>query len=157
MHYLVEFNMEQLAMEEVEDRDDVYVSPEGDRAWAFIEAEDEESLRRGLEDQGVEEVRPVLPARGYTAISRARKYLESAKTRFVDDPSGALEEARRSVGQAIEARGYPPPDRADEASRSRGEVLREYQETDTGGSGDLEDVRGAFNRLSDVLDRLTRT
>lgn len=157
MHYLVEFKMEQLAMQEVEDRDDVYVSPEGDRAWAFIEAEDEESLRRGLEDQGVEEVRPVLPARGYIAITRARKDLESAKARFVDDPSGALEEARRSVGQAIEARGYPPPDRADEASRSRGEVLREYQETDTGDSGNLEDIRGAFNRLSDVLDRLTRT
>jgi hypothetical protein len=157
MHYLVEFKMEQLAMEEVEDRDDVYVSPEGDRAWTFIEAEDEESLRRGLEDQGVEDVRPVLPARGYAAISKARQDLESAKTRFVDDPSGALEEARRSVGQAIEARGYPSPDRAGAASQLRREVLQEYQETDTGNSGNLEDVRNSFNRLSDVLDHLTRT
>lgn len=157
MHYLVEFKTERLAMEDVEDRGDVYFSPEGDRAWAFIEARDEETLRRGLEDQGVEEVRPVLPAREYAAILRAREDVESQKARFVDDPSGALAEARRSVGRAMEARGYPPPERADEASQARGEALREYQETDIGESGSLEDIRGAFNRLSDVLDRLTRS
>lgn len=156
MHYLVEFKMEQLAMNEVEDRDEVYISPEGDRAWAFVEAEDEESLRRGLEDREVEEIQPVVPARGYAAITRAREDLESSKTRFVDDPSGALAEARRSVGQAMEARGYPPSDRAEDAPQSRQEVLREYQDTDTGESGNLEDIRGAFDRLSNVLDRLTR-
>ena len=76
---------------------------------------------------------------------------------FVDDPSGALEEARPAVGQALEARGYPPPERADEAPESRREILREYQATGTEGSESLEDTRGAFNRLTDLLDRLART
>ena len=124
MHYLVEFKTERLAMEDVEDRGDVYFSPEGDRAWAFLEARDEETLRQGLEDQEVEEIQPVLPAREYAAISRAREDLESQKARFVDDPSGALAEARRSVGQALEARGYPTSERADEAPQGRGEILR---------------------------------
>lgn len=158
MHYLVKFDMHQLRdMEEVADRDDVYISPEGDRGWTILEAEDEETLRRTLEGQGAEEFQPVLPAREYTAILSARSDLEDSKTRFVDDPSGAVTEARRSVGRAMEARGYPPPERANEAPGSRQEVLREYQDTDPGDSGSLEDMRDALNRLSHLLDRLTRT
>ena len=159
MRYLVKFKTEQLPnMEYVADRDDVYIAPEGYRGWAILEAEDEESLRQDLlEGQEAEEVQPVLPAREYVAIRRAREELENSKARFVDDPSGALAEARRSVGQALEARGYPPPERANEAPRSRQEILREYQSTDTGDSADLEDMRDAFGRLSDLLDRLTRT
>jgi len=75
----------------------------------------------------------------------------------VDTPSDALSEAHKAVGRALEALDYPPPERADEASRSRQEVLREYQDTDTGQSGSLEDMRDAFNRLSNLLDRLVRT
>jgi hypothetical protein len=37
------------------------------------------------------------------------------------------------------------------------EILREYQATDPGSSEGLEDTRDAFNRLSDLLDRMTRT
>jgi hypothetical protein len=110
-----------------------------------------------VEGQEVEEVQPVLLAGEYVAIGRARRELEDSKARFVDDPTGALAEARESVSKALEARGYPPPERANEASRSRQEVLREYQETDAGDSASLEDTRGAFNRLSDLLDRLSRT
>ena len=73
------------------------------------------------------------------------------------DPSGALEDARQAVGRALEARGYPSSERANEASGSRQEVLREYQDTDTGHSENLEDTRSAFNRLSDLLDRVART
>jgi hypothetical protein len=157
VHYLVKLETQRSAsMEQVADRGDVYVSPEGDQGWVIVEAEDEDSLRRDLEGQEVEEVQPVLPAREYAAILGARRDLENSKSRFVDDPSEALAEARQAVGQALEARGYPPPERANEAPRSRQEVLQEYQDTDTGDSGSLEDMRSAFNHLSNVLDRLTR-
>jgi len=158
MYYLVRFRVQRSSdVEDVADREDVYVSPEGDQGWTILEVEDEEDLRRTVEGQDVEEVQPVLLAREYVAISRARRELEDSKARFVDDPSGALEEARQAVGRALEARGYPTSERADEASGTRQEVLKEYQSTDTGGSGSLEDTRGAFNRLSDVLDRVART
>jgi hypothetical protein len=159
MRYLVTFKTQQLTnLEHMADREDVYISVEGDRGLAIVEAEDEESLRRDLlEGQEAEEVQSVLTAREYVGIQKAREDLENSKTRFVDDPSGALAEARRSVGQALEARGYPPPERANEAPQSRQEILQEYQSTDMGDSGGLEEMRGAFNRLSDLLDRLTRT
>ena len=158
MYYLVRFKVRQPAdVEDVADREDVYVAPEGDRGWTVLEVEDEEDLRRTVEGQDVEEFQPVLLAREYVAISRARRELEDSKARFVGDPSGALEDARQAVGRALEARGYPSSERANEASGSRQEVLREYEATDTEGSGSLEDTRGAFNRLSDVLDRIART
>jgi hypothetical protein len=158
MHYLVRFRTERLAdMDYVAGQERVYISPEGDQGWAIREAEDEESLRRDLEGQEVEEVQPMLPGREYLAVRNARRELEDLKPRFVDDPSGALAEARRSVGRVMEARGYPPPERANEASRSRQQVIREYQDTNTSDSGTLEDKRNSFNRLSALLDRLTRT
>jgi hypothetical protein len=158
MHYLVRFRTEKLAdVEYVAGQEWVYFSPEGDLGWAIREAEDEESLRRDLEGQEVEEVQPMLPGREYLAVRNARRELEDLKPRFVDDPSGALAEARRSVGRVLEARGYPPPERANEASRSRQEVIREYQDTNTSDSGTLEDKRKSFNRLSTLLDHLTRT
>jgi hypothetical protein len=158
MHYLVRFRTEKLAdVEYVAGQERVYFSPEGDLGLAIREAEDEESLRRDLEGQEVEEIQPMLPGREYLAVRNARRELEDLKPRFVDDPSGALAEARRSVGRVLEARGYPPPERANEASRSRQEVIREYQDTNTSDSGTLEDKRNSFNRLSTLLDLLTRT
>jgi hypothetical protein len=158
VYYLVRFKVRQPAdVEDVADREDVYVAPEGDRGWTVLEVEDEEDLRRTVEGQDVEEVQPVLLAREYVAISRARRELEDSKASFVDDPSGALEKARQAVGRALEARGYPPVERANEASGARQEVLREYQATGTESSESLEDTRDAFNRLSDLLDRMTRT
>ena len=158
MHYLVRFRTERLAdMDYVAGQERVYISPEGDQGWAIMEAEDEKSLRRDLEGQEVEEVQPMLPGREYLAVRNARRELEELKPRFVDDPSGALAEARRSVGRVMEARGYPPPEHANEASRSRQEVIREYQETNTSDSGTLEDKRNSFNRLTALLDQLTRT
>jgi hypothetical protein len=158
MLYLVKFRMQQMAdIEDVGDRDDVYISPEGDRGWTVIEVEDEEDLRRTVGGQEVEEAQQVLLPREYLAIGRARRELEDSKSRFVGDPPGALATAREAVGRALEARGYPSPGRANEASQSRQEVLREYQDTDTGHSENLEDTRSAFNRLSDLLDRVART
>ncbi len=158
MLYLVKFRMQQMAdIEDVGDREDVYISPEGDRGWTVIEVEDEEDLRRTVAGQEVEEAQLVLLPREYLAIGRARRELEDSKSRFVDDPPGALAAAREAVGRALEARGYPPPGRANEASQSRQEVLQEYQDTDMGHSENLEDTRGAFNRLSDLLDRVART
>ena len=158
MYYLVRFKVRQPAdVEDVADRENVYVAPEGDRGWTVLEVEDEDDLRRTVEGQDVEEVQPVLLAREYVAISRARRELEDSKARFVDDPSGALEDARQAVGRALEARGYPSSERANEASGSRQEILREYQATDPGSSEGLEDTRDAFNRLSDLLDRMAHT
>jgi hypothetical protein len=150
--------MQQMAdIEDVADRNDVYIAPEGDRGWTVIEAEDEQDLRRTVKGQEVEEAQPVLFPREYLAIGTARRELEDSKSRFVDDPPGALAAAREAVGRALEARGYPPPERANEASKSRQEVLREYQETDAGGSENLEETRSAFDRLSELLDRVART
>ena len=158
MHYLVRFRTERLAdVESVAGQEGVYISPDGEQGWAIREAEGEESLHRDLEDQEVEEVQPILPGREYLAVRNARRELEDLKPRFVDDPPGALAEARRSVGRVLEARGYPPPERANEASGSRQEVIREYQSTDTGDSGTLEDKRNSFIRLSALLDRLAHT
>jgi hypothetical protein len=152
MHYIVEFKTEH-----PESWDDTYLSPEGDRGWSILEAEDEEALRRNLAGREIEGIQPVLPAREYAAISDARTELESAKARFVDDPSGALAEARRSVGRALEARGYPPPERAEEAPGSRREILQEYQSTAVDDPDNLEEIRSAFNRLSALLERMVRT
>jgi hypothetical protein len=158
VHYLIKFKTERSEiMERIANRDNVYIVPEGDRGWTILEAEDEQSLRQDLQGQETEEVQPVLPVREYLAILGAREYLNDSKARFLDDPSGALAEARKAVGQALEARGYPPPERANEAPRARQEVLREYQDTNIEDSGNLEDVRDAFNRLSDLLDRLAHT
>ncbi len=156
MHYLVRFGSGQLpGAGELANEEGLYVSPDGERGWAILEREDEDSLQ-GTLDAGVEEVQPVLPAREYAVVEEAREELEGHKARFVDDPGGALAEARRSVGRALEARGYPSPERADAAPRERGEVLREYQGTDVGDSGGVEEMREAFGRLSDLLERSAR-
>jgi hypothetical protein len=152
MHYIVEFTTEY-----PEGWDDAYLNPEGTRGWAILEAENEEALRRDLAGREVEGIQPVLPAREYAAISEARTELENAKARFVDDPSGALAEARRSVGEALKARGYPPPERAGEAPGSRQEILQDYQSTAVDDPDNLEEMRSAFNRLSDILERLVHT
>lgn len=156
MHYLVRFGSGQLpGTGELANEEGLYVSPDGERGWAILEREDEDVLRGTLE-AGLEEVQPVLPAREYAVVEEARKELEGHKARFVDDPGGALAEARRSVGQALEARGYPSPERSDEAPRERGEVLQEYRSTDVGDSGGVEEMREAFGRLSDLLERSAR-
>jgi hypothetical protein len=155
---LIKFRIQQMAdIEDVADRDDVYIAPEGDRGWTVIEVEDEPDLRRSVKGQEVEDAQPVLLAREYLAIGIARRELEEYKSRFVDDPPGTLAAAREAVGRALEARGYPPSGRANEASKSCQEVLREYQDTDAGDSESLEEMRSAFKRLSELLDRVTRT
>ena len=74
MHYLVRFRTEFLAdVESVADQEGVYISPEGEQGWSIREAEDEESLRRDLEGQEVEEVQPILPGREYLAVRDARR------------------------------------------------------------------------------------
>jgi hypothetical protein len=59
------------------------------------------------------------------------------------------------VGRALEARGYPPPERAEEATGSRREILQEYQRTDPEGA-DEGNMREAFSNLSDILERSAR-
>ena len=152
MHYIVEFKTEH-----PEGWDATYLTPDGTRGWTILEAEDEEALRQNLAGREIEGMQPVLPAREYAAISEARTDLESSKARFVDDPSGALAEARRSVGRALDARGYPPPEHADEAPRARQEILREYQSTDVDNPNNLQEMRSAFNRLSEILERVPHT
>lgn len=157
MHYLVRLRMDRHeSTERFRDQTDVFLSPEGNRGWMILEAEDEEALHRQLEGIEVEESEPVLPVSEYAAISEARKSLEETKARFVDDPDGALAEARRQVGFALEKRGYPPPERAADASRYRRDILRDYERTETGESASVEEKRKAFNTLSELLDRSAR-
>lgn len=156
MHYLVNFMTESPDdVEAVADRSDVYFSPEGDRGWMVLEADDEESVRRDLEGRE-EDIHPILPAGEYKAIHEARRELEDTKARFVDDPSGALSDARAAVNRVMEKRGYPPPEREDEAPARRREILRDYRDTGRSESEGLEDQREAFNRLSEILDRVAR-
>lgn len=155
MRYLVKFSTHGLSdVDGLADREGVYLSPEGDAGWAILEEEDEESLRSNLGAEA-EEIQPLLSIREYVAVRDARNDLEEAKGRFVDDPSGALQEARRSVGRALEARGYPSPDRAEDAPQARREILQEYRKTDPDGA-DVDDMREAFSRLSDLLERSAR-
>jgi hypothetical protein len=155
MRYLVKFSTHGLSdLDGLAGREGVYLSPEGDAGWAILEEEDEDSLRSNLGAEA-EEVQPLLSAREYLAVRDARNEIEKAKGRFVDDPSGALQEARRSVGRALEARGYPAPERADDASGARREILQEYQRTDPEGA-DESAMREAFSRLSDLLERSAR-
>ena len=97
----------------------------------------------------------MLSVREYSAIRDAREELEEAKGRFVDDPSGALQDGRRSVGRALETIGYPAPERAEEAPEARREILKEYSQTDPQGA-DVGDMREAFSSLSDILERAAR-
>lgn len=154
MHYLTKFKVT-----DAEKLEDAYVTPEGDYGWAIIEAESEEALRNSLRDREIEEVQPLLPAREYAAIAGARREVEDSKRRFVDDPAGALREARQSVSRAMEARGYSNSSgersNAEEPS-SRREVREEYERTDVGESGSLEDQRSAFGKLSGLLERISR-
>lgn len=150
MHYLARFKVT-----DAENLEDAYVSPEGDRGWAILEVESEEALRGSLQDREIEEIQPLLPAREYAAVARARREVEDSKRRFVDDPAGALREARQSVGRAMEARGYSESGR--EESPPRRELAEEYERTDVGESGSLEDQRSAFSKLSGLLERLTHT
>ncbi len=157
MHYLVKLDTRRSGSKErLTERDDVYLTPKGETGWAIVEAEDEESLRRSFGAE-LEEATPLLLARGYLAVHETRGRLEDLKSRFVDDPSGALAEARRSVGRAMEELGYAPAGRADESSEARQEVLREYRSTEVDESASLEEKRSAFNRLSGILDSLVRT
>lgn len=155
MRYLVKFSPESLSdVDRLSDREGVYISPDGDAGWAILEEDNEESLGSSLGAEA-EEAQPLLSVREYVAVRDARGELEEAKGRFVDDPSGALQDARRSVGRALEARGYPPPERAEEATGSRREILQEYQRTDPDGA-DEGSMREAFSSLSDILERSAR-
>lgn len=155
MRYLVRFSTRDLSeLDSLAGREGVYLSPDGEAGWAVLEEESEDSLRGNLGVEA-EEVQPLLSAREYLAVRDARARLEEAKGRFVDDPSGALQDARRSMGQALEARGYPPPDRAEEAPQARREILREYSETEPDGT-DVSDMRESFSRLSELLERSAR-
>jgi hypothetical protein len=155
VRYLVKFSPESLSdVGGLSDREGIYLSPEGDAGWAILEEDGEQSIGDSL-GVDAEEAQPLLSAREYVAVRDAREELEQAKGRFVDDPSGALQEARRSVGRALEARGYPPPDRAGEATGSRREILQEYQQTEPDGA-DEGSMREAFSSLSDILERSAR-
>jgi hypothetical protein len=155
VRYLVKFSPGSLSdVDSLADREGIYLSPDGDAGWAILEEDNEESLGSSLGAEG-EEAQPLLSVREYVAVRDARGELEEAKGRFVDDPSGALQDARRSVGRALEARGYPPPERAEEATGSRREILQEYQRTDPEGA-DEGNMREAFSNLSDILERSAR-
>src|SRR5215212_3598066 len=137
MHYVVKLEMDRPeSTERLDERGDVFLTPDGEQGWAILEAEDEDSVRWELEGHKVEEVQPVLPVKEYAAIREARENIEEVKARFVDDPSG---------------------ERADGASRHRQVILREYHRTQTSESASVEEKREAFNAFSDLLDRSART
>jgi hypothetical protein len=90
------------------------------------------------------------------ALDEATRYAQAWKVvqaRFVDDPSGAVGEADRLVGEVMEKRGYPVGDfeqRAADLSVDHATVVEHYREAhaiaerQSGADADTEDLRRAM-------------
>jgi hypothetical protein len=90
------------------------------------------------------------------APDEATRYAQAWKVvqaRFVDDPSGAVGEADRLVGEVMEMRGYPVGDfeqRAADLSVDHATVVEHYREAhaiaerQSGADADTEDLRRAM-------------
>ncbi len=98
---------------------------------------------------------------------RYQERWDDVERSFVDDPTSALEEADRVVGDILKERNFPTESRK-EASRGLGvahpgvvEDFREAQQVreeaiSSEGGGDLERMRQAIHKYRSVYERLTR-
>jgi len=107
-----------------------------------------------------------LHIRALTTAERSR-FVEAwreIQTRFVDDPSGALIEADRLVGEVMTAEGYPVLDfeqRAADISVDHPVVTNNYREAhrmavrNKEGNATTEDLRKAMIHYRTLFDELT--
>jgi hypothetical protein len=122
-----------------------------------------EARQRRVQEFDIRDIRP-------DEATRYASAWKAVQGRFVDDPPGAVGEADRLVGEAMEARGYPVGDfeqRAADLSVSHATVVEHYRAAHAvaarqeRGEADTEDLRQAmvhyralFSDLlgTDVLD-----
>ena len=105
-----------------------------------------EARQRRVQEFGIRDVRPDEATRYSTAW-------KAVQARFVDDPSVAVGEADRLVGEVMEARGYPAGDfeqRAADLSVDHATVVEQYREAhsiasrESADQADTEDLRRAM-------------
>jgi hypothetical protein len=135
--------------------------PEYERTLA--ERGDQREAERELERRAERVER--FDIRSLTAAERDR-YVElwqSAQARFVDDPSGATDEADQLVGEVMAARGYPVGDfeqRAADVSVQHPRVVEHYRAAhqialrNSRGDADTEDLRQALMHYRALFEDL---
>jgi hypothetical protein len=122
-----------------------------DRADGRREAEAELAAR--------EKRREELDIRPLTEASR-RRYLEEwqrVQARFVDDPSGAVDDADALIQAVLRERGYPVDDfeqRAADVSVDHPHVVENYRAGHRLASGDTEERRQAMVHYRSLFDEL---
>ena len=138
--------------------------PEYDRALA--EHRDQRKAEHELEERAerVEHlnIRPLTPAEH----DRYADLWTSAQARFVDDPTGATEEADQLVGEVMTTRGYPVGDfeqRAADVSVQHPRVVEHYRAAhqiavrNARGDADTEELRQALVHYRALVEDLLET
>jgi hypothetical protein len=104
-------------------------------------------------------IRPLPPA----AAERYRSEWKNVQARFVDEPSGALGQADRLVGDVMRERGYPMDDfdqRSADISVDHPEVVDDYRAAhgismaNDQGVASTEDLRQAMVHYRSLFERL---
>jgi hypothetical protein len=104
-------------------------------------------------------IRPLAPA----AAERYRSEWKNVQARFVDEPSGALGQADRLVGDVMRERGYPMDDfdqRSADISVDHPEVVDDYRAAhgismaNDQGVASTEDLRQAMVHYRSLFERL---
>jgi hypothetical protein len=118
-----------------------------------------EARQRRVQKLDIREIQP-------DEATRYARDWEAVQARFVDDPSGAVGEADRLVGEVMEARGYPVGDfeqRAADLSVDHATVVEHYRAAHAiagrqeGGEVDTEDLRQAMVHFRALFSDLLGT
>jgi hypothetical protein len=138
--------------------------PEYDRALA--QHHDQRKAEQDLEQRAerVEHlnIRPLTPAEHDRYVG----LWQSCQARFVDDPTGATEEADELVGEVMAARGYPVGDfeqRAADVSVQHPRVVEHYRAAhqialrNSRGDADTEQLRQALVHYRALFEDLLET
>jgi len=138
--------------------------PEYERTLA--ETHDQRTAERELAQRAERvdhlNIRPLTPAERDRYVERWR----STQARFVDDPTGATEDADELVGEVMAERGYPVGDseqRAADVSVQHPRVVEHYRAAhaiavqNTRGDADTEELRQALVHYRALFEDLLET
>lgn len=138
--------------------------PEYDRA--LDERQDRREAERELEERRERVEQLHIQALGAAERDRFAREWQSVQAQFVDDPSGATEEADHLVGEVMQARGYPVGDfeqRAADISVNHPGVVEHYRiahniaRKNARGDADTEDLRQAMVHFRELFVELLET